>query len=413
MSMHQYIGARYVPYYYENSLDPTSTEWEPNVNYEALTVVTLPNQHSYISKKSVPASVGSPALNPDYWLDTGSDNAYIAQLQQDLGDVATLTTTDKDSAVDAINELNSEVQPLITDVNILNKKVNRGDLVILTDSYGNVADNFTTFLSGLGIDDIYDNVYIKATSSDGGFYTGQWVNDILSIVVGDTAKVKDVLLVGGTNDAKQNASTAASVVTTNIGTFFTNLKGRFSNIENAYYLYCPHVKKSNYTGVNVHTMFRAASAAFIDTDVNTHFVNGCLIYNSFTETLSDNMHPNAAGSKRIANACLSILKGSEIAYPTFSGGHTFTGGNIIVQCYKDTVTAIVSFNGDIANLSGQSITKFNLAEPFLIPMRLNSDSSMNYFWLKADGSTDMFPSGLSGNVQCYFVITLPSSYLAY
>lgn len=77
---HQYIGARYVPYYYENSLDPTSTEWEPNVHYEALTVVTLPNNHSYISKKDVPDTVGTPAANADYWLDTGSDNAYIQAL---------------------------------------------------------------------------------------------------------------------------------------------------------------------------------------------------------------------------------------------------------------------------------------------------------------------------------------------
>ena len=82
MAMHQYIGARYVPYYYENSLDPTSTEWEPNVNYEALTVVTLPNRHSYISKKFVPDTIGSPALNAEYWLDTGSEDAYIQELQE-------------------------------------------------------------------------------------------------------------------------------------------------------------------------------------------------------------------------------------------------------------------------------------------------------------------------------------------
>ena len=87
MAMHQYIGARYVPYYYENSLDPTSTEWEPNVNYEPLTVVTLPNLHSYISKKYVPASVGSPVDNPEYWLDSGYANAYIAQLQQEVNDI--------------------------------------------------------------------------------------------------------------------------------------------------------------------------------------------------------------------------------------------------------------------------------------------------------------------------------------
>ena len=84
MSVHQYIGARYVPYYYQNSLDPTSTEWEPNVTYEALTVVTLPNQHSYISKKAVPDTIGSPALNAEYWLDQGTRDAYINSLQSQI-----------------------------------------------------------------------------------------------------------------------------------------------------------------------------------------------------------------------------------------------------------------------------------------------------------------------------------------
>ena len=50
MSVRQYIGARYVPTYYQNSLDPTSSEWEPNVNYDPLTIVSLPNLHSYQSK---------------------------------------------------------------------------------------------------------------------------------------------------------------------------------------------------------------------------------------------------------------------------------------------------------------------------------------------------------------------------
>ena len=37
----QYIGARYVTKIYENSLDPSSAEWEANVTYEPLTLVTF------------------------------------------------------------------------------------------------------------------------------------------------------------------------------------------------------------------------------------------------------------------------------------------------------------------------------------------------------------------------------------
>lgn len=104
MSVHQYIGARYVPYYYENSLDPTSTEWEPNVHYEALTVVTLPNNHSYISKKDVPDTIGSPALNAAYWLDTGSDNAYIQNLQDQIDIINNTDLPAIDGRLDALEE---------------------------------------------------------------------------------------------------------------------------------------------------------------------------------------------------------------------------------------------------------------------------------------------------------------------
>ena len=63
MSVRQYIGARYVTKIYENSLDPSSAEWEASINYEPLTMVTY-NYGSYLSKKEVPASVGNPADNP-------------------------------------------------------------------------------------------------------------------------------------------------------------------------------------------------------------------------------------------------------------------------------------------------------------------------------------------------------------
>lgn len=82
----QYIGARYVTKIYENSQDPSSAEWESSVNYEPLTMVTY-NFGSYLSKKEVPASVGNPADNPTYWVQTGFYNGQIANLQQQIDDI--------------------------------------------------------------------------------------------------------------------------------------------------------------------------------------------------------------------------------------------------------------------------------------------------------------------------------------
>lgn len=83
MSVRQYIGARYVTKIYENTLDPSSAEWQASINYEPLTMVTY-NNGSYLSKKQVPASVGDPAANPDYWVQTGFYNGQIADLQDKI-----------------------------------------------------------------------------------------------------------------------------------------------------------------------------------------------------------------------------------------------------------------------------------------------------------------------------------------
>lgn len=84
MATRQYIGARYVPKFYEG---PNGTEWTTNTAYEALTIVTR-NGNSYTSKKPVPASVGSPNNNPEYWASTGIYNAQVEELRNDIDAVS-------------------------------------------------------------------------------------------------------------------------------------------------------------------------------------------------------------------------------------------------------------------------------------------------------------------------------------
>lgn len=118
----QYIGARYVTKIYENSLDPGSAEWEANVTYEPLTMVTF-NYSSYLSKREVPASVGDPATNPHYWVNTGNYNGQIADLQNKVnrlmanmpefygavGDGVADDTAPMRECIEACNELNIHV----------------------------------------------------------------------------------------------------------------------------------------------------------------------------------------------------------------------------------------------------------------------------------------------------------------
>ena len=78
----QYIGARYVPKFYENP-DTGDNEWKSGVAYEPLTVVTY-GGNSYTSKIPVAGTVGNPAANPAFWAKTGDYNASITALQNEV-----------------------------------------------------------------------------------------------------------------------------------------------------------------------------------------------------------------------------------------------------------------------------------------------------------------------------------------
>lgn len=106
--MIQYIGARYVPKFFEGS---NGAEWESGLVYEPLTIVTYLGS-SWTSKKEVPANIGRPNLNPEYWVCTGN---YDEQTQQVL---------DAYSAVlGDIGNINEDVSGLQSDITALTPKV--------------------------------------------------------------------------------------------------------------------------------------------------------------------------------------------------------------------------------------------------------------------------------------------------
>ena len=82
----QYIGARYVPKFFENSSG--TSDWRSNTQYEALTVVTR-NGNSYTSKKPVPANIGAPEVAPEYWVATGIYNEQFREYDRKIDNVIT------------------------------------------------------------------------------------------------------------------------------------------------------------------------------------------------------------------------------------------------------------------------------------------------------------------------------------
>ena len=100
MGTRQYIGARYVPLFFENSATGDST-WAANTRYEPLTNVTW-NGCTYTSKIVVPPAIGNPAENPHYWVLTSSSSERLENLERavaDLGD----TVEDIGDSVDGID----------------------------------------------------------------------------------------------------------------------------------------------------------------------------------------------------------------------------------------------------------------------------------------------------------------------
>lgn len=91
MAVRQYVGARYVPKFSD------SVEWQHGTSYEALTIVTY-NSSSYTSKIPVPATVGDPADNPEFWALTGNYNAQVELYRKETEDAIATANEAKNTA---------------------------------------------------------------------------------------------------------------------------------------------------------------------------------------------------------------------------------------------------------------------------------------------------------------------------
>lgn len=146
----QYIGARYVPKF----ADPI--EWDNLRSYEALTIVSYLN-NSYTSKKPVPASVGNPADNPDYWVITGNYNSQVEQYRREVDELKNYVTPQMFGAIgDGITDDTKSIQSAINycvennmPLYFPNKRYSISSTLSISGTVTNPVNNFKMFGDGI------------------------------------------------------------------------------------------------------------------------------------------------------------------------------------------------------------------------------------------------------------------------
>ena len=199
MATRQYIGARYVPKFFNG--EGGSTEWVSGIPYEPLTIVTYLG-NSYTSKKPVP--IGIDILNSEYWANTGMWNSQVEQYRQEVEEVK--------------NELG-------TKENIARKILIIGDSYLdRTNSYG---DKLASIMGS-------SNVVLKGESGAGFLhystlgnktFEGILTTYVATLTDDEKASFTDVMCIGGSNDRSQSESP----LLTAIASFFTIAKANFTN----------------------------------------------------------------------------------------------------------------------------------------------------------------------------------------
>lgn len=287
MAVSQYIGARYVPKFYENS--SSTAEWTANTQYEPLTIVTR-NGNSYTSKKSVPASVGAPEDNAAYWASTGIYNSQVEEYREETAAVA-----------DALDDLEDVVYSQLRHV------------VVIADSYGtyngagagfeisyNLNDRLLTYLG-------WSNSYVHYSAQNGaGFCNGAYLSQLNALVVDDDVKplVRDIYIVGGWNDENGRTGVDAATFASAAAAFKTAAATKFPNAR-LHVCFAAWTFDSNRTNQDIRTTkswyFGLSKTGWV-IEENYQWI----LHNS-TWMIGGNVHPNQDGVNALADALAQII----------------------------------------------------------------------------------------------------------
>lgn len=254
-------------------------------------------------------------------------------------------TTEVNSQTSAINSrLNADEQAITTiqsAVATLQNQSPTGKWLFIYDSYETYVSWYTPLIANIGLTDQV-NAFKAGTSGHGFTVTGGlWISDMISFCNGrtDLAEFKHVVVVGGLNDASDDAvANDCALLKTNIASFFESTLSRMPNAKIALCFVGSALSDSSYLyGRTASNRFKAINAYKQAAGANSgYFIEGCE-YSLFsaTEFNADGVHPNTTGNTYIVESLTQgLLQGyADVHYfdvafdPTqFQNSHTYCYG---------------------------------------------------------------------------------------
>lgn len=308
MANRQYIGARYVPQFFENPNG--GSEWLSGVAYEALTIVTYAN-NSYTSKIPVPVGIGAPNENPSYWAQTGVYNEQVEQYRKEVEALNQKVNTETDERIDADDEIKDEIKKM--------QEKLFTNFILISDSYGTVSDNFITLLSPN-----YPNGKFSAIGGTGFgssvYITDSWLSMLNALQIDDHSKVTAIYCIGGANDANliNDGRLTESTLNGYIDAFYTAAQTMYPNAT----IYVSMVgwhRTASLTG------YEAVQRIYMEAcERHNHmsYISGLdtLFHNCLLLSTSDNIHPTAYGSQLLAKYLAPLINsGGTYAHIRYGG----------------------------------------------------------------------------------------------
>ena len=323
----QYVGARYVPKFM-GLYDATQA-------YEALCVVDNGMGTSYITK--VPTPAGTPLTDTDYYAVYGASSGAIINLQNQIGDLNDLTTSDQDSLVDAVNEVDADIQTLTNKVD--------GCILVIGNSY--VQRDVT-----LKLQDYMGSSYRK-TYGGSGFVarsdnTTTFI-DLLNACVSDASidkdKVTDILFVSAMGDTwgitAQGASTYKSALDTALGSINAIVSANFPNCRRTMVTLAECRNAVYFSNDRYDALFiahRFFKELCVKNDLEYLGWTGWnAMFSGSSNFEIDNYHPTANGAsligQNILNAYLGCLEYSTLTSSYNCDFNLTSAGTVAVQVY--------------------------------------------------------------------------------